>query len=893
MLPPTDINLTNTTMAENQELGYTIGLLSTTDPNTGDMFTYDLVDTVTYPDNAAFTIDGDQLKTAASFDYEAQSSYTIRVRTTDSGSLSYDKTFAITVVDLLETLVVGAGDWTAAGLTLVVGSDGKMHVYETGTTIDAMPPHNPAKVLGVNIVGRNTDDVLLNDCAVEYGSLLIDHATLTIGQDNVIATGTNVTIDGGILDLNGKIDAISDLVLKSGSILNGTLNATSYRIESGTIRANLIGAGTLAKMTSAQASATTINSATVIVNSGGLTATSITADTLCIGSLPLPISFSDAIPFSTDGINPECVIVGDFNSDGISDLAMANIFNGKVGILLGNGRGGFDPSTPVDSGGSFPMSLTVSDFNRDGKSDLAVANANSNNVRVLFGDGNGGFPSGVTLDAGGYLPYSVSMGDFNCDGKSDLVVANHNSDSVSVLLGDGSGGFATAIPFFTGGIGPYSVAVGDFNHDGKSDLAVVNNRSDTVGVLLGNGNGGFATAIPYSTGSGGPTSVTVGDFNYDGNSDLAVVKYFGNNVGVLLGNGNGGFAAVSQLLSGGVHPYSVSVGDFNGDGKDDLAVANYDSNNVVVLVNGGGIGFGEAHTFSTGGNGARSVVVSDFDSDGKSDLAVTNYDSHTVGVLTNTTLQLGNAAAIPGLSYPVISHIVYLNTATDHAPVITNEAPSISNDSPASASTDNSAITSTAIDFKAMVEPPITNNVNTTTALANSTTSVTLAAVVPQIAHRFIRVVDRVTVIPDAVSAAALPAEIGQHNNKDLLSQTSLDSLFGWVFIADLSIASKFDNQSAYALTSQSALTNRLHDSVYDDLTDSLAQAKKNSSMVLQGSQNVRDLALKSMVTEFQHNLVIEEEDPEVLIDKLSSKQDKLAQEALDEFYADLVGAMD
>jgi len=34
-------------------------------------------------DNASFTILGDQLMTAASFDFEAKSSYSVRVRTTD------------------------------------------------------------------------------------------------------------------------------------------------------------------------------------------------------------------------------------------------------------------------------------------------------------------------------------------------------------------------------------------------------------------------------------------------------------------------------------------------------------------------------------------------------------------------------------------------------------------------------------------------------------------------------------------------------------------------------------------------------------------------------------------------------------------------------------------
>ena len=75
-------------------------------------------------------------------------------------------------------------------------------------------------------------------------SLLVDNnATLKINQDNAISTGTDVTIDGGTLDLNGKTDTIGDLLLNSGSVLNGTLHADAYSIESGTVTAAITGPG--------------------------------------------------------------------------------------------------------------------------------------------------------------------------------------------------------------------------------------------------------------------------------------------------------------------------------------------------------------------------------------------------------------------------------------------------------------------------------------------------------------------------------------------------------------------------------------------------------------------------------------------------------------------------
>jgi hypothetical protein len=58
---PTDIALSNTSVAENSPLGTTNGTLSTTDPDAGDTHTYSLV--ANFGDNTAFTIEGTALKT--------------------------------------------------------------------------------------------------------------------------------------------------------------------------------------------------------------------------------------------------------------------------------------------------------------------------------------------------------------------------------------------------------------------------------------------------------------------------------------------------------------------------------------------------------------------------------------------------------------------------------------------------------------------------------------------------------------------------------------------------------------------------------------------------------------------------------------------------------------
>jgi len=96
---PTNISLDHSSVAENRPSGTAVGNFATTDPDTGDTFTYTLVSSTGDNDNASFTIVNSQLRTAASFNYETKNSYSIRVRTTDSGTLYYEKAFTITITN--------------------------------------------------------------------------------------------------------------------------------------------------------------------------------------------------------------------------------------------------------------------------------------------------------------------------------------------------------------------------------------------------------------------------------------------------------------------------------------------------------------------------------------------------------------------------------------------------------------------------------------------------------------------------------------------------------------------------------------------------------------------------------------------------------------------------
>jgi hypothetical protein len=98
---PTDIALSDAFIAENEPGGTSVGTFSTTDPDSADTHTYELTTGAGDADNASFQVNGSSLDAVGSFDFETQSSYSIRVRTTDSGtgSLTHEEQFTITVTD--------------------------------------------------------------------------------------------------------------------------------------------------------------------------------------------------------------------------------------------------------------------------------------------------------------------------------------------------------------------------------------------------------------------------------------------------------------------------------------------------------------------------------------------------------------------------------------------------------------------------------------------------------------------------------------------------------------------------------------------------------------------------------------------------------------------------
>ena len=291
-------------------------------------------------------------------------------------------------------------------------------------------------------------------------------------------------------------------------------------------------------------------------------------------------AFSSATSFVV-GNHPDSLAVADVNGDGRADLVTANGEGwsgpGSVSVLLGRGDGTFEAAKTFATGQG-PKGIVVGDFNGDQHSDIAIALSGgwreTNQVQVFFGHGDGTFepPANYTV---GWVPAWIATGDFNHDGHPDLVTANNGGfsqgNSVSVLLNQGDGTFYSATNYTVGSY-PSSVLAVDFNADGNLDLAVAASfgASPAISVLLGRGDGTFGPATNLAC-PAGATQLSSGDYDRDGKVDLAVLGGDSNSGAVSLfrGSGTGGFSGPT-VFNTSVGLQGICSADLTGDGRADI-----------------------------------------------------------------------------------------------------------------------------------------------------------------------------------------------------------------------------------------------------------------------------------------------------------------------------------
>ncbi|HKR85637.1 MAG TPA: VCBS repeat-containing protein [Terriglobales bacterium] len=136
-------------------------------------------------------------------------------------------------------------------------------------------------------------------------------------------------------------------------------------------------------------------------------------------------------PFATvSHPHPHGVVVGDFVGDGRPAVVTDSWGNGQILLIPSDGRDNL-----LLPGKSFAADLRsdagvrAADFNHDGHLDIVTTSQRNNSVGLLLGDGEGGFrrAPGSPFPAAAES-WSFALGDVNRDGNPDVIVTPYERD---------------------------------------------------------------------------------------------------------------------------------------------------------------------------------------------------------------------------------------------------------------------------------------------------------------------------------------------------------------------------------------------------------------------------------------------------------------------------------
>ncbi len=463
---------------------------------------------------------------------------------------------------------------TASSVTILINNSSSGSIsFTTGSTISSGLGLNPTCIIAADFNGDKKVDLAVGSSGSNEVSVMLGTGSGTFGAPiNDNASQPVWSVAAADFDKDGKLDLVS------GGIFGVALQLGN---GDGTFQAlNFLGvpAGAHALFPLDVNGDKKVDLITVDFDKfDGQTTISVLINTTTIIGNP---TFAFPPNAYATGYQPRAIAIADFNFDGKLDALVTGSGSNLVSVLLGDGKGHFDPRSSTHIGAGACEFMTTADFNNDHKPDVAFSCTNGN-IQVFLGKGTGVFNAPITLTAGNF-PQGIVAADFNGDGFLDLAVANKSSNNISVFLNNKAGGFNAPATYATGNA-PVGLTAGNLTLAGHVDLAVVNQNDSTLQIFPGSASGTFGSPATYGLPANGtPAGIVAGDFNNDGKLDLAVANVGASSVSILLNN-SGTFPTHSDISISG-QPTRIAIASLRNNGVLDLVTGAAAIGEVAVLL---------------------------------------------------------------------------------------------------------------------------------------------------------------------------------------------------------------------------------------------------------------------------------------------------------------------
>ncbi len=359
----------------------------------------------------------------------------------------------------------------------------------------------------------------------------------------------------------------------------------------------------------------------------------------------------DTIPL---GIRPAGYALGDFNGDGLPDVAFTTFSSDQVTVLLGTNDGRY--VAPADTAPLPRSAPIVVDWNHDGTPDVFDLDQQG---QLLLRQGQPGSP-------GEYQAPQI-IGQNLGVAFSDIALVNSRTGPVLAALEEnqpvvwlfspahGKGSLIGSRPITVPGAGfLVSMTAGDLDDNGLDDLVLVDRGNDQLILLYQAPDGSFSEdGLPLNVGYA-PSEVAIADLNNDGWPDLVVSNTFSGDLSVFYGGPGQQFgpeirlaaglgAAVVVPQDGGLvrhttdDPIGVTAGIFDASGLTDVVSVQSGADRISLLDGApdGGLADPSLATSYSTGSDPTQVVAAPLTRDGLTDLVVLNQGSQDISIFLN------------------------------------------------------------------------------------------------------------------------------------------------------------------------------------------------------------------------------------------------------------------